>query len=329
MFRSHRQLLSISATEAPFTGIAQQLVANCESALAMKETVTTLVSGHADLDEFVASIEGETIVAFDAEGVNISRTGKATLCMLGINGEDNVHVFLFDVSDDAAEYQRRQISTLKGFLEDSNISKIIHDCRQDSDSLNKFFNIRIVNVFDTSVYNFQIKDTTKRDNLNHTLAEYGCPINADRRPKDFYESHPNYWLDRPLTEIQITSAAQDVSFLFLLKDSITDRMADMTESKKIQIQNASKEAISEFREKSFTTLVEDPKSEFGLVIRRDGSTISMIERVSWALVGCSNTKGFFVLAASQANLDSAKKMILDKTKERRSSSYSRDCYRDY
>jgi ribonuclease D len=290
----------------------------------MKETVTTLVSGHADLDEFVASIEGETIVAFDAEGVNLSRTGKASLCMVGINGEDNVHVFLFDVSDDAAEYHRRQISTLKGLLEDSTITKIIHDCRQDSDSLNEFFCIRMVKVFDTSVYNLQIKDTTKRDNLNHTLAEYGCPVNTERHPKDFYDSHPNYWLERPLTEIQIISAAQDVSFLFLLKDSITRRMADMSVRKRIQIQSASEEAVSQFREKRFTTLVEVPKSKFGLVIGRGGSTISMIERMSGALVGCSNTKGFYVLAASQANLDSAKKMILDKIKERRGSSYSRD-----
>jgi ribonuclease D len=290
----------------------------------MKETVTTLVSGHTDLDEFVAAIEGETILAFDAEGVNLSRTGRATLCMVGINGDDSVHVFLFDVSDDAVEYQRRQISTLKSFLEDPTVTKIIHDCRQDSDSLNEFFHIRIVKVFETSVYNLQIKDTTKRDNLNHTLAEYGCPINAERHPNDFYDSHPNYWLERPLTEMQITSAAQDVSFLFLLKDSITERMADVSERKKYQIQDASEGAISEFREKRFTVLVEVPTSKFGLVIGRGGSTISMIERVSGALVGCSNTKGFFVLAASQANLDSAKKMILDKIKERRGSSYSRD-----
>lgn len=79
MFRTHQQLLLISATETSFPGIAQQLVANCESTLAMKETVTTLVSGHADLDEFAASMEGETLVAFDAEGVNLTRTGKAKI----------------------------------------------------------------------------------------------------------------------------------------------------------------------------------------------------------------------------------------------------------
>jgi polyribonucleotide nucleotidyltransferase len=101
-------------------------------------------------------------------------------------------------------------------------------------------------------------------------------------------------------------------------------MADMSVRKRIQIQNASEEAISEFREKRFTTLVEVPKSKFGLVIWRGGSTISMIERMSGALVGCSNTTGFYVLAASQANLDSAKKVILDKIKGSCGSSYSRD-----
>ena len=291
----------------------------------MKETVTTLVSGHGELDEFVAAIEEKTILAFDAEGVNLSRTGKATLCMVGINGEDTVHVFLFDMIDDAAEYHERLISTLKSFLEDITITKIIHDCRQDSDSLNEFHEIRLVKVFDTSVYNSKIKETTKRDNLNNTLTVYGCPNNSERHPREFYDSHPNYWLERPLTEKQITTAAQDVAFLFLLHESILQRMLDMDMSSrtKLEIQDASENAISEFREKRYTALVEVPKSKFGLVIGRGGSTISMIEAVSGAMVSCSNDQGFNILAASQANIDSAKKMIKDKIKNR-GYSHSRD-----
>ena len=284
----------------------------------MKETVTTLVSGHAELDEFVAAIEGKTILAFDAEGVNLSRTGKATLCTVGINGEDNVHVFLFDMLDDAAEYRGRLISTLKSFLEDVAVTKIIHDCRQDSDSLNELHEIRLVNVFDTSVYNSKIKETTKRDNLNNTLTAYGCPNNSERHPREFYDSHPNYWLERPLTEKQITAAAQDVAFLFLLHESILQRMLDMDMSSrtKTEIQDASENAISEFRDKRYTALVEVPKSKFGLVIGRGGSTISMIEAVSGALVSCKNDQGFNILAASQANLDSAKELIKDKIRNR-------------
>ena len=127
--------------------------------------------------------------------------------MVGIDGEDSVHVFLFDMSDDAAEYHLRQISTLKIFLEDTTITKIIHDCRQDSDYLNRFFVLRIVNVFDTSVYNSEIKETTKRDNLNNTLKEYDYPINSERHSREFYDSNSDYWLQRPLTEKQIITAA--------------------------------------------------------------------------------------------------------------------------
>ena len=45
----------------------------------MKEVVTTLVAGHAELDDFAAAIDGKAILAFDTEGVDLSRTGKATL----------------------------------------------------------------------------------------------------------------------------------------------------------------------------------------------------------------------------------------------------------
>ena len=194
----------------------------------------------------------------------------------------------------------------------------------DSDSLNEFHEIRLVEVFDTSVYNSKIKETTKRDYLKNTLTAYGCPNNSGRHPREFYDSHPNYWLERPLTEKQITSAAQDVAFLFLLHESILERMLDMniSSSTKLQIQHASENAISEFREKRYTALVEVPRSKFGLVIGRGGSTISLIEAVSGAVVRCSNDQGFNVLAASQANINSAKKMMKDKIKERRGYSHS-------
>ena len=180
----------------------------------------TPISGCDKLDVFIDAIKGKNTLNFDVEGVNLSRTGQPTLCSVGIDFLFHVHVFVFDISDIAAEHQRRQINTLKTLLEATTISKIIHDCRQDSDSLNEFFGIRIVNVFDTSVYNVEIKGTSQRDNLNNTLAAYDCPINPNRHNKAFYEERPNYWLERPLTAEQIIIAAQDVTSLFLLREGI-------------------------------------------------------------------------------------------------------------
>ena len=118
----------------------------------------TVVSGDADLDRFIAAIKGEDTLAFDVGGVNLSRMGIPTYCTVGINTARllRVSVFLFYLNDDATRYQRRQMSTLRGFLEDPNVIKIIHDCRQDSDTLYEFFQIQIRIVFDTSVYNFKI-----------------------------------------------------------------------------------------------------------------------------------------------------------------------------
>jgi ribonuclease D len=69
-------------------------------------------------------------------------------------------IFVFDISDETADHQRRQINTLKSLLEATTITKIIHDCREDSDSLNEYFGIRIVNVFGTSVNNMEIKGSS-------------------------------------------------------------------------------------------------------------------------------------------------------------------------
>ena len=139
---------------------AQPLEKQTQATPAMVEDHITVVSGCDKLVDFLDAIKGKTIVTFDVEGVNLSRIGQPTLCSVGINSSDHVHVYVFDISDIAADHQSRQINTLKTLLEATTITKIIHDCRQDSDSLNEFFGIRIVNVFDTSVYNMEIKGTS-------------------------------------------------------------------------------------------------------------------------------------------------------------------------
>ena len=275
----------------------------------MEEAPNNLVSGHDDLNDFVAAIEGETVLAFDVEGVNLSRVGQPTLCAVGINCEGSVRVFLFDISDFAADYRSRQMSTLKKVLEDCTITKIIHDCRQDSDSLNEFCGIRISNVFDTSVYNSQLKMTEKRDNLNNTLTEYGCPISTGRHTKSFYKIRPNYWLERPLTEEHIISATQDVAYLFLLRASIIRRMSGMGAKQELKIRKASDAAISEFREKRFTAFVEVPKKKMWFVIGDGGSTLNRIESDSGASVSWRDSQGFFILASTKANLQAAKQLI--------------------
>lgn len=206
---------------------------------------TTLVSSYEELASFVRAIDGKTSLSFDLEGVRLSRTGTATLAAVGVNGGLRVHVFLFDLISHAAEYYSQQMSVLKSILEDAAIIKIIHDCRQDSDSLNEFFEIRLRGVFDSSVYNMMINQTADRTNLNRTLESYSCQINAGRtQPHNFYIQNPTYWADRPLTEEKIAYAAADVSSLFELHEKMLSRVIpERTE----EMRAASESALDFFR----------------------------------------------------------------------------------
>jgi ribonuclease D len=283
---------------------------------AMVEAHITVVSGCDKLVDFLDAIKGRTILTFDVEGVNLSRIGQPTLCSVGINSSDHVHVFVFDISDEAADHQSRQINTLKTLLEATTITKIIHDCRQDSDSLNEFFGIRIVNVFDTSVYNMEIKGSSHRDSLNNTLAYYGCPINPNRHNKAFYQERPNYWLERPLKAEQITSAAQDVTSLFLLRERILHSMTNVCKRKEKEIRKASEEAISEFREKRIVQFMEIPKKKQWFVIGPGGSILRQIAIMSNTAVSYRTKEGFLILANTQADLKKVKKLTKEAARGR-------------
>ena len=277
----------------------------------MVEDHITVVSGCDKLVDFLDAIKGKTIVTFDVEGVNLSRIGRPTLCSVGINSSDHVNVFVFDISDETAEHQKMQIRILRDFLESTTITKIIHDCRQDSDSLNEFFGIRIVNVFDTSVYNMEIKGSSQRDNLNNTLASYDCPINPDRHNKAFYKKRPNYWLERPLTAEQITSAAQDVTSLFLLRERILHHMNNVRNYRQNEIRKASEEAISEFREKRFVHYMAMPESKLWFNIGTSRIRLRDIETQSNTAVSARTKAGFLILAHTLADLDNVINIMTD------------------
>jgi exonuclease 3'-5' domain-containing protein 1 len=85
------------------------------------------------------------IISFDCEGVNLGVKGQLTIIEIGtIRGE----AFIFDLQ---LCPQLVSDGGLKGILEDENIIKIIHDCRNDSFNLYAQYNVLLRNVFDTQV----------------------------------------------------------------------------------------------------------------------------------------------------------------------------------
>ena len=268
---------------------------------------TTVIRDHIDLDRFEAAIEGMNLLTFDAEGVDLSRIGQATILSIGVLNEDHVQVFVFDLlQKDDTDFYAREIGIMSKVLEDPSVIKIIHDCREDSDALNTFHNIRLTGVFDTSIYNMRIKGVEKRDNLNNTLSHYGCDINSIRnKPKGFYDMNPTYWADRPLTEEQIEWAGGDVASLFKLRE----RLLEAVPAGKLEaIQRASEYALSDLRSMGYHTIVKVAKSSVGKVIGKMGCNIQSIEDQSGAFIS-NSLRGFLVVAGSQASLNEAKDLI--------------------
>lgn len=91
------------------------------------------------------SKDERVVISFDSKGVNLGVKGQLTLIEIGtLRGE----AFIFDLQQCP---QMVVDGGLKTLLEDPNIIKIIHDCRNDSHNLYTQYDILLRNVFDTQV----------------------------------------------------------------------------------------------------------------------------------------------------------------------------------
>jgi exonuclease 3'-5' domain-containing protein 1 len=147
-------------------------------------------------------------IALDCEGVNLGRCGK--ICVIQVSTRDQV--FLFDVHglDGSSDISQ----ALREVLEDASITKIIHDCKMDSDALYHHLEIRLRGIHDTQSWStFLCTDNKNPRSLNDTLAYWSLPA-AELRDSSVYRTNPEFWATRPMTSMMIDWAAGDVSCLF-------------------------------------------------------------------------------------------------------------------
>lgn len=93
-------------------------------------------------------IAQHSVIALDCEGCNLSRTGRVCLIQVAIPSNPT-EVFLFDLVDMSLGARQLVKHGLGTILADPQITKVIHDCRQDSDALYHQLGIRLEGVFDT------------------------------------------------------------------------------------------------------------------------------------------------------------------------------------
>ncbi|KAJ0089674.1 hypothetical protein Patl1_12984 [Pistacia atlantica] len=208
------------------------------------------------------SAERQLIIGFDCEGVDLCRIG--TLCIMQLAFSDAIYLV------DAIQGGETLINACKPALESSYITKVIHDCKRDSEALYFQFGIKLHNVVDTQVriFNDSLKlmgaiymffiayslieeqEGRKRSPDDYIsfvglLADprycgilYVVDLNAGISYQEkeevrvllrqqchvfklaSYEMHqicnvqdPKFWTYRPLTDLMVRAAADDVRFL--------------------------------------------------------------------------------------------------------------------
>jgi Ribonuclease D len=176
------------------------------------------------------------------------------------------------------------LKALKDLLEDEKVIKVIHDCRLDSDALFHHYGIHLNNVYDTACFHAELVGDGA--SLNEVLMYNGFPINRSR-DKSIYKRDPNFWANRPLTQMMIDWASSDVDRLV---DIVQKQLEKMDESKK----NRAIEKSSEYADlaRNMKVVTGLSVNNMGLFIGRGGRNIRRLEKRTGTLMYQDHGKWF-------------------------------------
>eukprot|EP00978_Attheya_sp_CCMP212_P013179 scaffold33078_cov48-Attheya_sp.AAC.1 len=188
----------------------------------------------------------DSVVAFDCEGVKLSRAGSVELVSLHFPNIDCI--FLIDTGKSGnTKFRKKRIDALKKLFECKTIEKVIHDCRMDSDALYHHFGIELFNIHDTIV----VSMTPSRTN-------------------------PTFWASRPLTAKMIDWASSDVDKLLLVASKQVD---DLKHRGIRQMEKAKKKSMEFIKITRDMSLAQGLRvSSPALFIGRGGSNLRNLER---------------------------------------------------
>lgn len=128
------------------------------------------------------------------------------------------------------------LSELLAVFADPGIVKVFHSCRSDILLLDELYDARVPNIVDTSVLAQLLGEADNQISLGRLIQmELGIEVDKGEQKSN--------WLKRPLTESQLEYAANDVIYLFELKDLLEAKLTALGRLDWARQENAALDAV--------------------------------------------------------------------------------------
>lgn len=183
-------------------------------------------------------------LSFDCEGVRLGKGGKLTLIQLMAYDDE---IFIFDVLElGKALFE----NGMKEILESTEITKVMYDCRGDSDSLWEEYKVKLTNVLDMQLFEYMVRPIAGTNlrgpskpwhyrkpmvrGLDNTVKTYVPYDLLQRTGIRNFESIKRcggeimklcrtVWRYRPICDALKRYAALDVEMIYLVKDALNKK----------------------------------------------------------------------------------------------------------
>ncbi|KAA8541717.1 hypothetical protein F0562_022869 [Nyssa sinensis] len=172
------------------------------------------------------SPERQLVIGFDCEGVDLCRYG--TLCIIQLAFPDAVYLI------DAIQGGKKLMKACKPALESGCITKVIHDCKRDSEALYFQFGIKLHNVVDTQIAYYLIGEQQGQKRSPNDYISFvslladprycGISYVEKKEVRTLLREDPKFWTYRPFSELMVRAAADDVRFLLYIYHKMMDKL---------------------------------------------------------------------------------------------------------
>lgn len=189
-------------------------------------------------------------VTFDAEGVDLSRTGPLTVVILqGItkNARNMINscIYVVDVTTLGGDvvFSKHPRKSLRLLLEDSSVTKVTFDCRTDSDALYHQFGVTLAGTLDLQVLDQAVRihqGEVPPERMDYFKVGGNVPyvpyLSSMEKVITRYDlgstmmklkaisphvAHKDVWMERPLSKTSIQYAANDANIIRFLWEKMT------------------------------------------------------------------------------------------------------------